>query len=73
MALKLTLEDLDVESFSPAATEAGTASWSDSHNVTLYGCTCGCGTYDGCPSDGPNCTLPCVEPSGATDWQACCG
>jgi hypothetical protein len=72
MAITLSLENLTVESFETVG-QAEYVEPASSAGPTLYGCTCGCGTYDMCPSDNPNCTTPCVVESGATDWMACCG
>ena len=80
MPMTLALDDLQVETFStsdePAVAvgaEEVKADWSETCNVTLYVCSCGCGTEIDCPSGGPRCTLACVEPSNATDYIACCG
>ena len=71
--MKLTLENLTVETFAVSDEEETGIASTSSMAPTYYGCTCGCGTDIDCPSDGPRCTLPCIEPSNATDWQACCG
>jgi hypothetical protein len=73
MAIKLTLESLSVEAFSTTSDTSDGIESTSSMAPTYYGCSCGCGTYDGCPSDEPNCTTPCVVESGKTDWYACCG
>lgn len=72
MAMKLTLESLTVEAFSTTPDD-GDATLASSAGPTLYGCTCGCNTYENCESVDPNCTMACVEPSNRTDWIACCG
>ncbi|HEX2079269.1 MAG TPA: hypothetical protein VHG08_16200 [Longimicrobium sp.] len=71
--MKLSLDALQVETFSTADDWAAEPASTSSMAPTYYGCSCGCGTAVDCPSDGPRCTDACVEPSNATDWQACCG
>lgn len=62
----LNVDQLKVESFE-------TAPGSTVANYTLYAGSCGCGTHQTCPSDQFDCTTPCIVPSNATDWIACCG
>jgi hypothetical protein len=70
--LALKLDDLEVESFAVKDARGGVESRSDTlpycggSNSLDYATQCDC-------SAGPHCTLPCVEYSQATDWQACCG
>lgn len=83
MAMTLTLESLKVETFTTSSDERVPSvglmddvmaedSRTDTCNVTLYGCSCGCETAAGCGS-GPRCTDACIEPSNLTDYIACCG
>ncbi len=61
MAMKLSLESLSVEAFATMNDDWVEPASTSSLAPTYYGCSCGCGTYDGCPSDDPNCTLECIE------------